>query len=409
MYDSLLNAWVNASIDEVIETFVGATANSAGVAGLVPAPLLGQTNAFLRSDGTWCEINSSQNITTIINDDNKNHDDIINEINSMVVSAIDDIVIIKDSIANNKYQHTAYVYNGIAWEAMDGNYNAENVYFKNDFIFTEPIGTVEIPSTGNVTVPAAGKNVKEFLSNLFAEEKIPNIILPGADIVPSSTITAYEVGSTFTPGYSIRFYGGNYQYDNSTGVLKTGQKINDNQGNTSTQSSTSFSPLLVIDGFNYQISGTVSYSDGNIPITNLGNEYPEGQIKANTVEANSSTIVIGYRKAFYGTLEEKKLSLTSGDIRGLSGKSSSGLSNGSSFSLNIPVGALRTVIAYPAALRDLTSVKDTNALNADIVSSFKEYSVMVEGFNGYNPMKYKVYVLDYAYPLPTSNIYKVTI
>ena len=327
----------------------------------------------------------------------------------MGTSAIDDIIIIKDSIANNKYQHTAYVYNGITWEAMDGNYNAENVYFKNDFIFTEPIGTVEIPSTGNVIVPAAGKNVKEFLSNLFAEEKIPNIILPGADIVPSSTVTAYEVGSTFTPGYSVRFYGGNYQYDNSTGVLKTGQKISDNKGNTSTQSSTSFSPLLVTDGFNYQLSGTVSYSDGSIPITNLGNEYPEGQIKANTVEANSSTVVIGYRKAFYGTLEEKKLSLTSGDIRGLSGKSSNGLSNGSSFSLNIPVGALRTVIAYPAALRDLTSVKDTNALNADIASSFKEYSVMVEGFNGYNPMEYKVYVLDYAYPLPTSNIYKVTI
>ena len=35
-----------------------------------------------------------------------------------------DIAIIKDPVADGKYQYTAYVYNGSVWTAMDGNYNA---------------------------------------------------------------------------------------------------------------------------------------------------------------------------------------------------------------------------------------------------------------------------------------------
>jgi hypothetical protein len=168
IYDALQQKWINATVDEVLGTFIGATTESAGIAGLVPAPGKGKTNAFLRSDGTWAEISASQNITTIQNDNNKSHFDIMAEVNAVKPPVVDDILIIKDLIADDKYTHTAYVYNGNNWTAMDGNYNAENVYFKSDFIFTEPIGTVTIPESGNITVPAAGKNVKEFLSNLFA-------------------------------------------------------------------------------------------------------------------------------------------------------------------------------------------------------------------------------------------------
>ena len=70
---------------------------------------------------------------------------------------------------------------------------------------------------------------------------------------------------------------------------------------------------------------------------------------------------------------------------------------------------MRVVIAYPARLRDLTSVKDVNALNADIVSSFKKELINVEGFNGYDAISYKVYTLDYAFGASTTNTYKVVI
>lgn len=40
-----------------------------------------------------------------------------------------DIAICKRLISGEKFEYTAYVYSGSAWAAMDGNYNAENVYF----------------------------------------------------------------------------------------------------------------------------------------------------------------------------------------------------------------------------------------------------------------------------------------
>lgn len=75
-----------------------------------------------------------------------------------------------------KYKHTSYIYNGVAshWEAFDGDYTAENVYFNNDFIVTEDIGTVTVDkSEGSTTLEASGKNLKELLSGLFAQEKNP--------------------------------------------------------------------------------------------------------------------------------------------------------------------------------------------------------------------------------------------
>lgn len=63
-----------------------------------------------------------------------------------------DIFIIKEPIAEDNYTFTAYVYSGENWKAFNGNYNADNVYFDSDFIFTKPIGTVTIPSSGSVTI-----------------------------------------------------------------------------------------------------------------------------------------------------------------------------------------------------------------------------------------------------------------
>ena len=43
-----------------------------------------------------------------------------------------DIGIVKETISGDAKQYTAYVYNGTAWAAMDGNYDAANVYFSKD-------------------------------------------------------------------------------------------------------------------------------------------------------------------------------------------------------------------------------------------------------------------------------------
>lgn len=333
------------------------------------------------------------------------------EVTSADPPAEQDILIIKDLIANDKYSHTAYVYNNSAWEAMDGNYNAKNVYFKNDFIFTEPVGTVSIPESGNQIVSAAGKNVEEFLAEVFAKEKSPAVTQPIIDIYSTAVSTSYEVGSTFTPGYTTRLDPGNYEFGPSTGVTIIKYDISDTLKNTSDKDSDTFNSVIVEDNFSYTVSGKITYSDGVIPNTNLGNPYTEGQIKSKTLEP-SSTTVVSHRNTFYGTLEVKNdfASIDSTVIRNLK-SSKKGYKNGSTFDITIPVGAMRVIIAYPSDLRDLTSVLDVNALRAEIVSSFQqiENGVAVKGYNNYEAKNYKVYILDYAFPTSTQNIYKVTI
>lgn len=62
VYDVQTQKWVNRSIDELIEfpqqisIMKGASADEAGVAGLVPVPPAGAQGKFLRGDGTWVSI-----------------------------------------------------------------------------------------------------------------------------------------------------------------------------------------------------------------------------------------------------------------------------------------------------------------------------------------------------------------
>ena len=151
-------------------------------------------------------------------------------------------------------------------------------------------------------------------------------------------------------------------------------------------------------------------------MTNLGNEYAAGKIaagnKSGTAYKNASnrnvTKITGYRNSFYGTLTAKDGELNSALVRGL-GKSNKALAAGNSFSVSIPVGAIRVVFAYPATLRDVNSVQDVNGMNAEIKSAFTKSVVSVEGANGYDAIDYKVYVMDMAKANDAANTYKVTI
>ena len=116
--------------------------------------------------------------------------------------------------------------------------------------------------------------------------------------------------------------------------------------------------ITIIDNMNYSITATAHYTDGSVPVTNLGNEYVEGQIKSGSISYSINNALSGYRNSFYGTLENKD-ELLSANIRTLTmtGKE---LINGTSITVPIPIGAFRTVFAYPSTLNDLESVIDVN-------------------------------------------------
>lgn len=180
IYDGDSGKWVNKPVAEAIAVYAGCDAENPGVAGLVPAAAAGQEDYFLAGDGTWKQVSSSAPVVaTQVFEATIEGEETAEEAVARVVGVTGlnkgDIGIAKKLVANDKYEYTAFVYNGTAWAAMDGNYSAENVYFNSDFTFTEKVGTVTIPTSGSTTVAAAGKNVKEFLAGLFAAPKNPTV------------------------------------------------------------------------------------------------------------------------------------------------------------------------------------------------------------------------------------------
>ena len=75
-----------------------------------------------------------------------------------------DTAVVKTDIAGTAKSYTAYVWDASVagsnkWAAMDGNYSAENVYFKNDIScagdYTQ-VGNISKSATGTYTLPASG-------------------------------------------------------------------------------------------------------------------------------------------------------------------------------------------------------------------------------------------------------------
>ena len=345
---------------------------------------------------------------TTLQSDDASKEDAINRVVGDKVVENGDFAIVKAPIGagTDKYEYTAFMYSEGAWKALDGNYDAENVYFSNNLTYTADIGVLTVPSSGSGTIPAAGKNLKEVLAGILAQEKNPKITQPSLSVTLNEA-GAKEVGTSITPHYSTTFNAGSYSYGPATGVTATSYSISDTNSSTATTASGSLTAFTVEDGTNYKVSATVNYGDGAIPKTNIGNNYAAGQIKAGSKDANSSTIT-GYRNTFYGSVTDKSGEITSAVIRGLAGKKNGSISAGNTFKAAEAVGAMRVIIALPTP-RTCTSIKDENGLNAEALSAFTKITVSVEGANGYTAKEYNVYYKDNAAANNKANNWVVTV
>lgn len=322
-----------------------------------------------------------------------------------------DTAIVRKAIDDTHKSYTAYVYNGTAWAAMDGNYNADNVYLDMDITMAgnyTQVGNLTKTQNGTATFATKGKSIAAALTDIFSKR-----LQPGTPTAPAVTLTfgqakAYEVGTAVSPSYSATLSAGSYTYGPATGITATSWEITDTAGNTATTASGSFADVIVADDTNYKITAKANYGEGAVAKDNLGSDSsPVVKIAAGSATKTSGAIT-GYRNTFYGTVTEKA-EVTSTIIRGLSGKSGAAWANGKSFTVNIPVGAVRVIFAYPAALQDVSSVKDVNGLNAEIKSAFTKSSVTVAGAGADAGIAYKVYVTDFAEPVAKANSYTVKI
>ena len=279
------------------------------------------------------------------------------------------------------------------------------VKFDNDFTFTYALGKYTPDSSGQVEVPATGKTLDSLLLDAFAEEKNPTVTQPSVS-VSSSQVKAYEAGTNVTPSYNASLNKGSYQYGPDTGITATSWSVQlDTQ--TLTTASGSFTEIQVTDSTNLKITATAQYGNGAIPVTNLGSEYPEGQIKAGS-KTGSTGAISGYRQIFYGVNNSTE-PLTSAIIRGLT-PGNKAASATTINSIKAQADTKRIIIAVPQSSGlKVTAANITSSLNADVTSSYvKQSPVEVEGANGYQAVPYDVFVYQPASIDPTED-HKVVI
>ena len=322
-----------------------------------------------------------------------------------------DIVVITTTIEGNTYEQSAFMYDGTQWAAMTGKVDADKVILQDDITMAgnyNQIGNLTKDQNGTATFATKGKSVAEALTEIFSKRLQPTITSNPAVTLTFGQEKAYEVGTTVSPTYSASLSAGSYTYGPATGITATSWEISDTVGNTADTASGSFADVVVTDNTNYKITAKANYGAGAVAFDNLGaTSSPEIKIAAGSATKTSGAIT-GYRNTFYGTVTEKA-EVTSTIIRSLSGKSNKALANGNSFTINIPVGAVRVIFAYPATLQDVSSVKDVNGLNAEIKSAFTKSSVTVAGAGADTGIAYKVYVTDFAEPVAKANSYTVKI
>ena len=347
---------------------------------------------------------------------------IVKAVNGKTLTA-GDIAIVKEIIGVDEDDnsvakaHTAYVYDGTNWTAMDGNYSARNVFFDEDFTFTKAVGTVSIPSSGSTVVDAKGKNLSEFFASLFAAENTnPTKTEPSVKTLTIGNSGSYEVGSTVNPTYTIEFDDGSYQYGpEPTGVTVSNWLITSGNGDnisidvTSNDKQTgNLAAVTVKADTSITYTAKATYSAGVAAKTNLGNDSSV-KIAASSKSKSASASIKGYRNSFYGTLADKTTELTSAVIRRLT-KSDKTLKAGDTLTIDVAKDSLRTILAVPAGLKP-SYVGHREGLNAPLLDdNTTKVTVAIDGATaGADTIDYDVYVWTYADPYASLEHYDVTI
>ena len=317
---------------------------------------------------------------------------------------IGDTAIVKRTIINDKISHTAYVYNGTNWAACDGNYRADNVYFDDDITYTVAIGTLAKPS-GSAKFAAKGKNVEQVLSTLMAQEQNPTTSNPAVSFSAQGGFGTFEIGTKKNLTYTAALSAGSYTYGPATGITAQSWSVScTGVAGTKTTATGTFENV-VAESNAKKVTVTATYNEGAIPVTNLGNPYPEGKIAAGSASKNSANFV-GVRYMFWGPMTEDT-ALNSASIRALSHKEAAAKKTLTTFGAG--AGAKKVVIACPAGY-NVTKVLMPSAMNADATASFIKQAgtVMVEGAEGYTAVAYNVWVYQPA-AIDSTETYAVTI
>ena len=282
----------------------------------------------------------------------ENHQNAIDRVIEGSLITAGDVVIVKELIANEKYQHTAYIFDGENWAAMDGNYSAANVYTHEDIQVTTKVGELAANS-----IVDAGTNMADLLVRILSQSKNPtksNPSISAFSVTNNGSGTDFEAGTTITPKWASTFSPGSYTYKSSvsneeiipvsgTGVTAESWVITqDSETIGTTEDGTG--AAFVLGDATVSYKAVVNYSDGNYALTNL-NKLPDSEVRIAAGSAQKTASITSYRKMFAGGTTAADVD--SALIRGLEANTKASTSQ---FEFKANVGDTKLVFAYPASL-----------------------------------------------------------
>ena len=203
--------------------------------------------------------------------------------------------------------------------------------------------------------------------------------------------------------YAATLSAGSYTYGPDTGITaQTWSAVCDGQ---TLNTARGVFENVVAEANAKKVTVTATYNEGAIPVTNLGNPYPEGKIAAGTASKDSGNL-IGVRHMFYGVVKSADFALDSAHIRSLNHETAAKKTI-STFTAGD--GALKVVVACPAGY-NVTKVTLPSAMGADATADFVKQggTVQVEGAEGYTAAAYSVWVFEPA-SIPSTQSYSIMI
>ncbi len=251
---------------------------------------------------------------------------------------------------SNASSLTAYMYGEVAgenntatlqWRALDGNYDASNVYFDQDLITSFAMGNITLNS-GMATIEAAGKNLMQVWESIYVKEINTDLKKASSDgkseVPPTCTMSGnstkyYLVGAesaaqTITLGINKGAYKYGYGYveskdetDPAEGTAAKVRVTTDGSGAvpvatspyTLTWDGTALTPtttngsIFVCNGLTKktapvqaQAVGKVKYEKAGNPVSNLGNIYPAQAYADATSAANTQSLARWYYPIYQG-------------------------------------------------------------------------------------------------------------
>ena len=350
-----------------------------------------------------------------------------------------DIAVIERIIGGvgDKATMTAYMFNGENWCALDGNYDASNVYFDSNLTYTSSIGALKLASGKSSDVyEAKGKSLEEVIKRLMAETIAPTIGQPSYsfDSIGSNlSSTTVECGTEVTQlKWNATFNDGSYNYGhlNADGTVNTSTAAGctatysmscDKAGSTTTPTAQDGTWVLdtayvVKDTDSSAAVGTITTKckiagSPYKPINNIGEEV-DGQITAKDEISKSKTYnVTGYRAWFCGYKNGDSIIKKDGvkDATAITGAQirSLGTSKNGSWASSMNVDKMQQMFfAAPKGKGSKPSIADSKTTAPQTVKG--PFEVEVEGANGYTATTYEVWYVDNDFPASGSATLNIT-